>query len=113
MPRFPGGINAVQKFILDSLHVPDSAILDKVNGTAIISCVIDTDGAVTNIKVFQSLQADLDNEALRVIGLLPKWTPATKECKNVRVLLSIPIRVEFDKNKYKVLKNKLKKKRNK
>lgn len=91
MPEFPGGTGNIQKVIKENLKYPDSAIKDSVTGKVFVNFVVDTTGNLINIKILKGVREDLDNEALRVVGLLNGWTPGIQRGKKVKVAYSLPI----------------------
>lgn len=91
LPVFPGGQKAMYKIIKDNLVYPKAALDEKIGGKVITKFTIDTFGNVTNIKVVQGVRQDIDDEAIRLIGLLTNWTPATQIGKKVKVIYTLPI----------------------
>lgn len=76
--KFPGGITALQKLIVDSLHYPEEAIERKLEGTVYVTFIVDATGEVSHPQVSEGNHYLLNEEALRFISSLPTWTPATK-----------------------------------
>lgn len=91
MPEFPGGIKACLKFISENLQYPTTAHEKGIMGRVIIQCIIEEDGSVSNPKVVRSVDEELDKEAMRVIGAMPKWTPGKMKGEPVRCKYSLPI----------------------
>ena len=91
VPEFPGGSYVFGNFLAQKIRYPADAIRKAIQGTVVVSCIVEHDGLLTHLTIAQSLDPDLDREALRVIRLSPKWNPATKNGKTVRVLYTIPI----------------------
>jgi len=92
-PSFPGGQKAFYKFLSKNLKYPEKD--RETYGTVIINFFIEKDGSLTGIKVAKSLSPDLDAEALRVIKKSPKWIPAMKNHKPVKVQYKVPINFIF------------------
>ena len=90
-PEFPGGMEALQKFIEDNMQYPRIAAENNIYGKVYVTFVIDTDGSVIEPKVVRSLNPVLDFEALRVVGTMPKWNPGKQRGKTVRVSYQVPI----------------------
>ena len=63
----------------------------KKEGNVHVSFVIDEKGNVTDAKVVKGVSTLLDNEALRVVKAMPKWTPGQDKGKNVKVKMTLPI----------------------
>ena len=90
-PQFPGGQSALFQFLSQNIHYPEICEKKGIQGRVICSCVVDTDGSITDVQVKQSVDPNLDREAVRVIQSMPKWTPGKQKGKPVRVRYTIPI----------------------
>ncbi len=90
MPQFPGGIAALQRFISENIRSAD-VMKPGVSGTVKICFYVRKDGYVDNVKVIKSVDPLLDAEAVRVIRLMPRWTPGYHHGRPVIVMFSIPI----------------------
>ena len=100
---FPGGDEALDRFIKERLSIPDSifAPIKELHGTVrarcIVKCLIESDGTVSDAMIEQSTTADLfDNEALRVVRELPKFEPARILDFPVRSWILIPVEFIYD-----------------
>lgn len=92
MPEFPGGQQAMMKFLADTIKYPVIAQENGIQGRVVCQFVIEKDGRVTDIKVVRSSgDASLDKEAVRVIGIMPRWKPGRQRGRPVRVKYTIPI----------------------
>lgn len=100
-PKFAGGDERLRKIIKDSLKYPESALKDGIEGRVITQFTVDTLGNVKDIKVIKGVRADLDNEAIRLAGLLNGWTPGIQNGKKVRVVFTLPLTFSFKTNKEK------------
>ena len=98
MPEFPGGLNACLKFLADHVAYPKEAAEKKIQGRVIVQFVVMKDGSIANARVIRSVDPLLDAEALRVIGLMPKWKPGTQRGQAVNVKFTMPITFRFDKD---------------
>lgn len=96
MPEFPGGQNELNKFIDKNLHYPEIAYKKGLQGNVIVQIIIDKDGSVIKPKIIRSLEPSLDNEALRIIGLMPKWKPGKQREKVLKVRYTFPIQFKID-----------------
>jgi protein TonB len=92
MPQFPGGEKEMMKFILNNLHYPVIAQEMGVSGTVIINFVVDREGKITDIKVARSIGSGCDEEAMRVLSIMPRWNPGKQGGKTVRVSYTLPFR---------------------
>lgn len=91
MPEFPGGEKALLEFIAKNIRYPGTAQRLGVEGRVHLKFVIDKDGSVTNIEVLQGIGAGCDKEAIRVLGLLPKFSPGKQRGKAVKVQMQLPV----------------------
>lgn len=90
MPEFPGGENAMYKYLVDNLKYPEQAKKEKITGKVIVSFVVEKDGRITNAKVTKDIGGGCGDEALRVVNKMPRWKPGKQKGKPVRVQFSLP-----------------------
>ena len=92
MPEFPGGQQAMMRFIAESIKYPVIAQENGVQGRAICKFIIEKDGRVNDVVIVRSTgDAALDEEAIRVIASMPAWIPGMQKGKPVRVTYTMPI----------------------
>ena len=93
MPEFPGGQDALFKFISKNLTYPKAAAKNEIQGRVIVQFIVEKDGTIGNIKIYKGISPELDKEAIRVFSLptMPKWKPGTSDGEPVRVRYSVPI----------------------
>jgi TonB family protein len=91
LPEFPGGKERMMKILEDSMRYPKDALENRIGGKVVTQFVVDTGGHVVNIRVLQGVRPDLDNEAIRLVGLLDGWKPGTSDGKKVRVQYTLPM----------------------
>lgn len=82
MPSFPGGDRALLRFINEHVVYPEEAYKNHIEGKVIVQFYIEKTGKVGEVKVTRSVNEYLDREAVRVIKLLPDFTPAYNRIKN-------------------------------
>lgn len=90
-PVFPGGDAALMKFIADNTKYPEIAKENGIQGRVFIQFVIDKVGNVTKVTVAKGVDPYLDEEAQRVVKMLPNWTPGKQRGKPVPVTFVVPI----------------------
>lgn len=95
MPEFPGGTDAMMKFLSTNLHYPDSALEMGFSGRIVLQFVVGKDGKISNIKVLRELNGAYAKEAIRVIKSMPNWIPGKQNGKPVPVLFTLPIEVHL------------------
>lgn len=88
---FPGGAEAMFKFIKDNLRYPEEYGETCIQGRVIVTFIIEKDGSMTDVKVLRELDPKLDEEAMRVVRMMPKWTPATYKGNYVRSRYTVPV----------------------
>jgi protein TonB len=91
-PEFPGGTDAMQRFIRDNLKFPQLAIRNGVDGLVVLSFVVDQNGGISDIQVLKKLGAGTDEEAQRVVKSMPKWNPGKQNGRPVKVRFTLPVR---------------------
>jgi len=97
MPSFPGGEAAIRENISRNLRYPESAVEKGIEGKVFIKFIVTKDGSVANVTISRSVDAVIDEEALRVVRMLPKFTPGKKDGKPVNVWYSLPISFQLNK----------------
>jgi protein TonB len=90
-PRFPGGDQARFYFLRSNIKYPESAIKAGIQGVVMVVFVIEPSGAVSNVEVSGGIGGGCDEEAIRVIKMMPKWEPGKRSGRAVRVLVRMPI----------------------
>ncbi|MDR3129817.1 MAG: energy transducer TonB [Tannerellaceae bacterium] len=91
MPEFPGGQAALLKFLATSIKYPVIAQENGIQGRVVVAFVVNKDGSVVDAEVVRGVDPSLDKEALRVIGIMPKWSPGEQRGKPVRVKYTVPV----------------------
>jgi len=96
MPEYPGGINALIDYIGKNLQYPKEAMEKGIQGKVIIRFVVNTSGKVEKSEVLRSVDAEIDNEALRIVNTMHQWTPGEQNGKKVSVYYVLPIKFKLD-----------------
>lgn len=91
-PEFPGGEEARQRFLRDNLDYPQMAREAGIQGTVFLTFVIERDGSVTDIRVLRDIGGGCAEEAIRVVQMMPRWTPGRQRGQPVRTQFTMPIR---------------------
>ena len=90
-PSFRGGERELSKFIESNLVYPQEAKSAGVDGQVLVEFYIEKDGTVTDAKVLKGIGYGCDEEAIRVVGLMPKWRPCKVRGESLRVRQTMPI----------------------
>lgn len=93
-PTFPGNQS---KWMADHTIYPKEASDSNIQGTVYLSLIIEKDGSVSGIKVMKGVQGGscLDSEAIRVVSIMPKWSPGVENGHLVRVQLTLPVKFKL------------------
>ena len=96
MPQFPGGDQALFEFLMKNLQYPSIAREKGTMGTVIVNFTVTTTGEIDAIKIIKSVGDGCDEEALRVVKLLPNFIPGTQNGKPVSVYFNLPINFKLN-----------------
>ena len=91
MPEYPGGLNALIKFLKRNLRSPHD-LEENQEATVQVKFVVNIDGSLTGFEVMQTGGEDFDKEVLRVLNKMPKWIPGKTHGENVSVYYSVPVK---------------------
>ncbi len=92
--EFPGGIDALQKYIAENINYPEEAQKNGITGTVFIKFIVEKDGSISQPHIIREIGGGCGNEALRVVKNMPKWRPAIQSGKSVRMEFLLPIQFE-------------------
>lgn len=90
-PKYPGGDDARLWFLRKNVHYPETALKAGAQGVVVVVFIIEADGSLSNIEVTKGVGGGCDEEAMRVVKLMPKWEPARRNGRSVRVVVRMPI----------------------
>ncbi len=88
---FPGGLDSLTVFFQKHISYPVEAIDNKIQGTVLLSFMVDSEGKISSIRIQKSPSELLSNEAMRIVQSMPNWIPATYKEKNCSSYYSMPI----------------------
>lgn len=91
MPSFPGGAQALHLFLSRKLQYPPAALDRSLAGKVYVSFVVDPEGRLLDPQVLKGLGHGFDEEALRLVRLMPFWNPGRIKGQPVRVGMTLPI----------------------
>lgn len=90
-PEFPGGDNAMYKWLGDHITYPAQASEEGVQGRVVVQFDISKTGAIENVKVVRGRHPALDKEAMRLVKAMPKWQPGRNNGQPVKVTYTLPV----------------------
>ncbi|MBA4851303.1 energy transducer TonB [Emticicia sp. BO119] len=95
-PTFVGGASEMYKFLGKALKYPSQAQRNNVEGRVYMSFIVEKDGSITDVQIAKGVGFGLDEEATRVVKLMPKWIPGKQNGRNVRVKFTIPVTFKLE-----------------
>src|SRR5690554_13560 len=90
-PEFPGGNEALMKYISDNIKYPADAVSKGIQGRVITNFVVERDGTLTDVQVARGVDPSLDKEAIRLIESMPRWIPGKQRGEVIRVRFALPV----------------------
>ncbi|RNC65907.1 energy transducer TonB [Proteiniphilum sp. X52] len=90
-PSFPGGVDALNKFLSENIHYPIIAQESGIQGRVVIKFVVSRTGDIMDVQVIRGVDASLDKEAVRVVQSMPRWIPGKQKGKAVSVYFTLPV----------------------
>ena len=97
-PVFPGGPQELLRYVARNVNYPQDALENNIQGRVFVKFAVWSDGSIRRIEVTKSIFPSLDQEAMRVISTLPKWTPGRQNGKAVSVWFSMPVTFQIKNN---------------
>ncbi|MBQ7510182.1 MAG: energy transducer TonB [Prevotella sp.] len=91
LPQFPGGAVEMMKFLQRNLKYPPAVQERKIQGKVVAEFIVNKDGSVTDVKLTKSLHPLCDREVLRVLRMMPRWTPGIQNDQPCRTKVCIPV----------------------
>ncbi|AFK04262.1 TonB family protein [Emticicia oligotrophica DSM 17448] len=95
-PSFIGGNSEMYKFLSKNLKYPSAAQRANIQGKVFLSFIVEKDGSITDIETMKGIGFGCDEEAIRVVKLMPKWIAGKQNGRNVRVKFTIPVFFKLD-----------------
>jgi protein TonB len=92
MPLFPGGDDAMFSYLAHNIQYPMAAKETGIQGTVHLTFVIETDGSISNVGLLRGIGGGCDEEAMRVVRNMPRWTPGNQQGRPVRVQFTLPVK---------------------
>lgn len=90
-PEFPGGAQALMKFLAENIKYPPTVVDYIETGKVILQFTVEKDGSITDITVIQSLSERIDNSMIDVVKKMPKWTPGKQKGEPVALKYTLPV----------------------
>ncbi|MDE6551721.1 MAG: energy transducer TonB, partial [Muribaculaceae bacterium] len=94
--EYPGGIAAMMKFFAANIRYPEKEANEDIQGRVIVKFIVEADGSISNPTIVKGISSGLDEEALRVVSLMPKWTPGMIDEKAVASEFTTPVQFRLN-----------------
>ena len=95
MPVFPGGIDSLNEFIFKNLNTDCDADKDCLSGNVFVKFIVNENGSVSNAQIIKPISPQFDQEVLRVISLMPNWTPGKQSGNKVKVWYTLKVNIDY------------------
>ena len=95
-PEFVNGLKAMYQFLGDNIKYPAVARENNIEGTVYVGFVVGKDGTIRDVKVKRGIAGGCNEEAIRVVELMPKWNAGKQNGKPVSFSYTIPIKFKLD-----------------
>jgi protein TonB len=94
--EFPGGKNKMYDFINANIAYPPKAKRANVSGKVFLKFIVYKDGHIDNIELLKGIGFECDEEAIRIIKIMPRWKPGKYKGKIVNSYFNLPINFQLD-----------------
>ena len=91
-PSFPGGDEALMQYLADNVCYPENAAEMGIEGVVTVEFTVKADGSIADAKIVRMVDPDLEEEALRLVNSMPRWTPASDNGTPADASYSLPIK---------------------
>mgnify|MGYP000874302889 FL=1 len=92
MPTFPGGEEALIRYLISSIKYPSQAREANIQGIVYVDFIVEKDGSISNVSIRRGIGGGCDEEAVRVVKNMPSWSPGYQRTQPVRVQFNVPIK---------------------
>ena len=95
-PQFPGGDEALLKYLNANIKYPQIAIENKIEGTVVIKFTVTKNGDIADVNIIRQIGGGCEKEAVRVVNQMPKWKPGIHNNKAVNCYYTLPVKFELE-----------------
>ncbi|KAA5533672.1 energy transducer TonB [Taibaiella lutea] len=89
--EFPGGMSEMRTYLAKSIHYPDSAKKNNIQGKVVLQFIVNKDGSISDVDIMHNLAGGCGAEARRVVLAMPKWKPGMMNGQAVDMYYTLPI----------------------
>lgn len=91
MPEFPGGIDALMNYLSKNIKYPKAARKNNIQGKVFLKFIVSADGSINNVTIIRGIGGGCEEEAVRVVENMPRWSPGYSNGEAVDVYYTLPI----------------------
>lgn len=91
LPTFPGGVNMLIQYLRKTIIYPRDAVVMGIEGMVLVDFIVLKDGTVSKIGIKSGISPELDQEAIRVVKSMPKWSPGNEDGEPIDCWFTLPI----------------------
>jgi Ca-activated chloride channel family protein len=91
MPEFPGGQAAMMQYITQNIQYPALSKEAAISGKVAVRFTVKKDGTINKPEILRGVSWEMNEEAIRLIKAMPKWTPAQQDGKPIETTFTLPI----------------------
>lgn len=95
-PEFPGGLKALGTYMKQNLQYPTAAKRARVSGKVFVNFIVTKTGEIADVQILKGMGFGTDEEAIRVVSQMPRWTAGRQGKEPVNVRFNLPIKFELD-----------------
>jgi TonB family protein len=95
-PSYPGGTDALRKYLMENLQYPADAKKKGIEGKVIVNFIINAKGLISDAKIMRGVSSDLDLEALRLVNSMKGWKPASHNGEPLSMAVTMPIEFKIN-----------------
>ncbi len=96
IPRYPTGLADFMKWLDKYMVYPRVCTDRKQSGKVVVAFIVESTGAITDIRIIEGDIRELNHEVLRVLRKMPNWIPGKRNGKPIRSQVTLPVEFQFD-----------------
>ena len=85
----------MMEFVKAHMKYPTNARRLEIEGTVYVGFIVGKDGTIRDVSVLRGIMTECDNEAIRVVKMMPKWKPGKQNGRNVNVRFTLPLKFKL------------------
>ena len=105
-PEYPGGIDALYKFLADNIQYPQIALNNGIEGKVYVTFVVEIDGSISTPRILRDIGGGCGQEVIRVVKMMPKWKPRKQRGKPVRTQFNLPVKFVLPEDRPRIIEGK-------